>query len=158
MKTSFMKTRSLTLIKAMLIFSNSVFLGIHINAKDDHSSKTLFGSDTEIGFVWSSEIKINSIQDELGTLFSVYAGALINKSWMLGGAIGTNLGHPTVNYSYLGLMTQYTYKPNNLIHPSFQVLLAAASTKDYQRPKSSLFDNYMNTSGENFYFVEPGLI
>ena len=76
---------------------------------------------------------------------------------MLGGAIGTNLGHPTVNYSYLGLMTQYTYKPNNLIHPSFQVLLAAASTKDYQRPKSSLFDNYMNSSGENFYFVEPGL-
>jgi hypothetical protein len=121
------------------------------------STKTLFGPETKIGFVWSVEVKINSIQDKTGSLISVYGGALVNRSVLLGLAIGANVGHPTVNYSYLGFITQYTYKPKELLHVSAQVLVSIASTKDYERSKSSLFDNFLNTSGASFYFVEPGI-
>jgi hypothetical protein len=129
----------------------------NIAGSAQETPETLFGPETEIGFVWSSEIKVNSIKNQPGTLFGFYGGALINRSLMLGGTLGSNFGHPTVNYSYLGLMGQYTYRPEKLLHPSAQLVLAAARTKDYEGTKSSLFDNFMNTNGTYFYFIEPGI-
>ena len=147
---------------------NSIFVGLAVlfavlsssgpaNAQGGAETQTLFGPGTPVSFVWSPEIKVNSIQHRAGSQISVYGGALINKSLMLGGAFGSNFGHPTVNYSYIGLMGQYTYRPERLLHPSAQLIVAGAKTKDYQKSKTSLFDNFMNTNGSPFFFVEPGI-
>jgi hypothetical protein len=142
----------------IIIFSICCFLlSNNANAQEDETTKTLFGSETNIGFGWGGEIKFNSIQNKIGSLIGFYGGALVNKSLLFGAAIGANFGHPTVNYSYLGLLAQYSYKPQEVFNPSGQVLIALASTKDYERPKSSLMDNFLNTNGANFYFVEPGI-
>jgi len=59
--------------------------------------------------------------------------------------------------SYLGLLCQYTYLPEELIHGSAQVLLASGSTKDYEMEKSSFFDNYGNITGPGFFLIEPAV-
>ncbi|MFC2096095.1 hypothetical protein ACFLQ3_00165 [Bacteroidota bacterium] len=159
MKTLIKKqTRRLrvNLLNRVLIASALLLLVTNYSKAQSDSTKTLFGPNMNIGYVWGSEVKFNSIQDRTGSLMGFYGGALINNSTLFGLAVGANFGHPTVNYSYLGFMTQYTYKPNSLVHFSVQALISAASTKDYEKEKSSLFDNFLNTTGESFYFVEPG--
>jgi len=37
------------------------------------------------------------------------------------------------------------------------LLLGGGSTKDYQNPKTSPFDNFGNITGPGFYVVEPGI-
>jgi len=37
------------------------------------------------------------------------------------------------------------------------VSIASGTTKDYEDPKSSLFDNFWNITGAKFYLVEPGI-
>jgi hypothetical protein len=68
-----------------------------------------------------------------------------------------NISHPEVNFGYMGLLTQYTYQPNKLFHFSGQLLVGGGSTKDYQQPKSSVFDNFGNITGPGFFVIEPGL-
>lgn len=102
-------------------------------------------------------MKVNSIQKETGTLFEIYAGALVNNSTIIALAGGMNISHPKVNYGYLGLLGQYTFKPEMLIHFSGQLLLATGSTKDYEQEKSSTFDNYGNISGPSYFLIEPAI-
>ena len=118
-------------------------------------TKTIFGNDTELSFAWGLDLKVNSIQEETGTLWEFYGGALINHSTIIALAGGMNIGHPKVNYGYFGLLGQYTFKPKEIIHFSGQILLATGSTKDYEQEKSSTFDNYGNISGPGFYLIEP---
>ncbi|MBU8893346.1 MAG: hypothetical protein KOO66_11240 [Bacteroidales bacterium] len=159
MKTLIKKqTRRLrvNLLNRVLIASALLVLVSNYSKAQSDSTKTLFGPDMNIGYVWGSEVKFNSIQNKTGSLMGFYGGALINNRTLFGLSVGANFGHPTINYSYFGFITQYTYKPNSLVHVSAQVLVSAASTKDYENGKTSLFDNFLNTTGESFYFVEPG--
>jgi hypothetical protein len=126
-------------------------------AQEEESTQTLFSGTPELGFVWGADLKFNSIQGQTGSFIAFYGGALIDRTTLLAATIGGNVGHPTVNYSYFGLLTQYTYNPKSLIHSSAQVLFAFGTTKDYEQAKSSLFDNFMNTTGAMFYIVEPGV-
>lgn len=121
-------------------------------------TKTIFGGDYNISFIWGFDFKINSIQGKPGTLAGIYGGTLINNSTILALTIASNIGHPNVNYSYIGLWSQYTYKPYQLIHFSGQLLLALGTTKDYNKPKTSTMDNFGNTSGPGFYIIEPGVL
>ncbi|MFC2077079.1 hypothetical protein ACFLT7_08355 [candidate division KSB1 bacterium] len=121
-------------------------------------SKTLFGPDTDIGFAWSLELKTGSIQDDMGTLYAAYGGALINHSILIGFTGGMNLSHSEVNHGYLGLLAQYTHKPDDLLHWSTQLLLGIGRVTDYKREKTSMMDNFGNYSGgSRFYLVEPGV-
>jgi len=142
-------------LNKVLIASAVLALGTNSLKAQSDSTKTLFGPDMNIGYAYATELKFNSIQDKTGTLVGLYGGVTVNNT-LLGFALGANVGHPTVNYSYLGFMTQYTYKPDRLVHFGGQLLVAVASTKDYEYEKSSLLDNFLNTSGEAYYFVEPG--
>lgn len=62
-----------------------------------------------------------------------------------------------MNQLYLGILTQYTHMPEELIHYSGQLFLGTGSTNDYERKKSRAMDNFGNTTGPLFYFVEPGV-
>jgi hypothetical protein len=141
-----------------IIFSLSMLLLINKSqAQENDSIQTLFRPNAEFSSIWAPELKINSIQGDIGTLIGVYGGVVIDRSFLLGLAGGVNLGHPRVNYGYFGGIGQYIYKPSNLIHCSGQLVLAYGSTKDYENPKSGLLDNFWNISGTSFFLLEPGL-
>ena len=124
---------------------------------EGQETKTLLGPDTNLSFVWGMDLKVNSIQEEPGTLLEVYGGTRIGRSAMVALAGGMNVGHPTVNYGYLGVVGRYSYKPEEAIHAGGQLLVGMGSAKDYEREKSSLFDNYGNISGPGFFLFEPAV-
>ncbi|MFC2134430.1 hypothetical protein ACFLTH_07410 [Bacteroidota bacterium] len=140
------------------IFTLILFVGLSTSTKaqETDSTETLFGGETKIGFIYGIDLKTNSIQDEIGTLTSFYGGTLLNRSLLLGLAVGANISHPDVNYSYIGFMAQLTFNPQELFHASGQVVFSYAQAKDYLREKTSLFDDFLNTNGASFYFLEPG--
>ncbi|MFC1502689.1 hypothetical protein ACFL6A_04695 [bacterium] len=143
--------------KSKLLFCGIFLVVFLISTAVAQETETLLGKDTKLGFALGFDLKVNSIQDKTGTLFEFYAGALINPATIIAFAGGMNIGHPEVNYGYLGLLGQYTFKPQKMIHFSAQLLLGIGSTKDYERPKSSVFDNYGNISGPGFYLIEPAV-
>lgn len=134
-----------------------VCLSAEVAAQEQDTTKSLFGSNVKVSEIWTPEVKINSIQGDIGTLIGFYGGAVFNRSILLGISGGANLSHPRVNYGYFGAIGQYIYKPSNIWHCSGQLLLAYGSTKDYEDNKSGLLDNFMNTSGAGFFLMEPGI-
>ncbi len=136
---------------ALLLFVTGV------SAQETDSVKALFKPDVRVSEQWVPEVKINSIQGDIGTLVGIYGGALINRTVLVGISGGVNLGHPRVNYGYFGGILQYIHHPANLAHWSGQVVAAYGSTKDYEHPKEGLLDNFWNISGASFFLLEPGL-
>ena len=146
-----MKKFNLSIIVALLVF---ILMSGSVYAQE---TKTLLGSDTDIGFVWGLDLKTSSIKNDIGTSYDLYGGALFNQSTFLGVAFGLNVTHPKLNQGYIVLLAQYTYKPDNLIHYSGQLLLGAGSAKGYEQKKSSTLDNFGNITGPGFYLIEPGV-
>ena len=142
---------------AFVLLATLMFSCIGATAQQQDSTRTLFKSDVKVSELWVPEVKLNSIQGDIGTLIGFYGGALINRTFLLGIAGGVNLGHPRVNYGYFGGIGQFIYKPENLVHGSGQLVLAYGSTKDYENPKSGLLDNFWNISGAHFFVMEPGV-
>lgn len=126
-------------------------------AQEDNAERTLLRRDIVLTDVISPEIKFNSIQGDIGTLIGIYGGPMINNRLLVGACGGVNLGHPRVNYGYLGGIIQYVYRPEDMVHMSIQLVVASGTTKDYENPKSGLLDNFWNISGESFFMVEPGI-
>lgn len=147
----------LNLLKTFILAVLLIRFGVPVYSQDNEQVQTLFNKDTKISYLWSPGIKFNSIQKDIGSLIELHGGPLINKSVLLGLAGGVNFGHPRVNYGYFGLILQYIYKPNKLLHLSGQTIMARGSTKDYEQEKSSLFDNFWNISGTGYYLLEPGI-
>jgi hypothetical protein len=134
-----------------------MFLSTGAAAQEEESIKSLFKQEITVDELWTPEVKINSIQGDIGTLVGFYGGALINRTFLFGISGGVNLGHPRVNYGYFGGIMQYIYKPSEVVHCSGQLLLAYGTTKDYEDPKKGLLDNFWNISGAPFFVMEPGL-
>ena len=126
-------------------------------AQEDNAERTLLRRDIVLTDVISPEIKFNSILGDIGTLIGIYGGPMINNRLLIGACGGVNLGHPRVNYGYLGGIIQYVYRPEDMVHLSIQLVVASGTTKDYENPKSGLLDNFWNISGESFFMVEPGI-
>ncbi len=156
MKATTSKNRSLNLMAILVISFCCAFLNLDVNAQDDQSSSTLFKPDSQVSFVWSPEMKVSTIKNETGTAMGFYAGALINRSFLIGGAFGASADYSTVNYCYFGIIGQYTYKAHKLVHPSAQLLLAAGSTLDYENERPNIFDDELK-SGVPLCFAEPGI-
>ena len=72
-----------------------VCLSAETSAQEQDSTKSLFGSNVKVSEIWTPEIKINSIQGDVGTLIGFYGGAVFNHSILLGISGGVNLSHPT---------------------------------------------------------------
>jgi len=134
-----------------------LFLSTGVVAQDEEPIQALFKKGTVVNELWTPEVKINSIQGNIGTLVGFYGGALINRTFLIGIAGGVNLGHPRVNYGYFGGIMQYVFNPSDVVHFSGQLLIAYGSTKDYEDPKEGLLDNFWNISGAPFFMMEPGL-
>ena len=146
-------------LNGVLFIMNVILMNLSVEAmaQEQDSTKSLFGSNVKVSEIWTPEVKINSIQGDVGTLIGFYGGAVFNRTILLGISGGANLSHPRVNYGYFGAVGQYIYKPANLWHCSGQILLAYGSTKDYEDPKSGLLDNFCNISGAGFFLMEPGI-
>ena len=144
-----MKRISLILCLFFLLFSSNVF---------GQETKTLFSDSANFSFAWGVDLKVNSMQNETGTLIGGYMGALVNKTYIMALAWGLNVGHPDINYGYLGVLGHYTYQPHELIHLSGQLLLAGGSTKDYEQKKTSTMDNFGNITGPGFFIIEPAIL
>ncbi len=134
-----------------------VSVSLSSRAQETNPERTLFGPDVSYTSVWAPEVKISSIQGKAGALIGGYSGVMINRTFMLGFAGGVNLTHPTVNYGYFGGIAQAVAYPAKMVHISAQLIIAYGTTKDYENPKSSLFDNFWNISGERFMMTEPGV-
>jgi len=154
-RTKNQKSDSNGLVYALIVAL--MFVSAQIFSQEQDSTQTLFRSGVKLSELWTPEVKLNRIQGDIGTLIGFYGGALINRSFLIGISGGVNLGHPRVNYGYFGGIGQFIYKPANLLHCSVQMLLAYGSTKDYENPKSGLFDNFWNISGAHFFVMEPGM-
>lgn len=139
------------LMFALLHWSSIVF------AQEQGSTKTLLGSEVKVTEIFAPEIKINSIQGDIGTLVGFYCGPMINRTFLVGACGGVNLGHPRVNYGYFGGIGQYVYQPEEMVHFSSQLVIAYGTTKDYENPKSGPMDNFWNISGASFFLIEPGV-
>jgi hypothetical protein len=148
------KMKSKEVVLTMLF---TVILLMGAAAQDENNTRFLLKSDINVTELWVPEVKINTIQGQTGTLIGFYGGALLNRSVLLGISGGVNLGHPTVNYGYFGGVAQVITSPGKVCHLSGQVLLAYASTKDYENPKQGLLDNFWNISGASFFITEPGV-
>lgn len=149
-KMNFNKRNFVLAIFLMFLFSGTF-------AQDTESTQTLFKSDIKVSEMWVPEVKINSIQGDIGTLVGFYGGALINRTFLLGISGGVNIGHPRVNYGYFGGIGQVILNTDKVVHCSAQLLLAYGTTKDYEDPKEGLLDNFWNISGESFFIMEPGV-
>ena len=143
-----------TILPVLLI---QIIAANRVLCQETDEVQTLLNRNTRPGYVWSPGIKFNSIQGNIGSVIELYGGLLLNRSAVIGLTGGVNFGHPTVNYGYFGLMTQYIFKPNKLLHFSGQLAAAYGSTKDYEQEKSSLFDNFWNISGTSYFQLEPGV-
>lgn len=139
---------SLTLAAVILIAGNTSLFSQEV--------RSALGADTTTRFVWGMEVKTSSIQNEYGTQYGMYAGAVFSHSVMAGMVGALNVTHPAVNYGYMGLMVKYIYKPASVVHLSGQLTLGAGSTRDYDNEKTSTFDNLGNIYGTGFCFIEPG--
>lgn len=157
MKTKIENPKPLRMGRVVSMTVMLLYLSLSVSAQEADSVKTLFKPGIKVSELWVPEVKINSIQGDIGTLIGFYGGALFNRRFLLGISGGVNLTHPRVNYGYFGVLGQYIYKPENLWHFSGQLLLAYGTTKDYEDPKSGLFDNFWNISGARFYLLEPGV-
>jgi peptidoglycan/LPS O-acetylase OafA/YrhL len=126
-------------------------------AQETKPGRTLLGPDVKYTSVWAPEARISSIQGKTGVTIGGYTGVMINRTFLLGLTGSVNLTHPTVNYGYFGGIAQAVAYPSKMVHLSAQLVVAWGSTKDYENPKSSLFDNFWNISGERFMMTEPGV-
>ncbi len=144
-----MRTVNSSIISLFFILTSSTIIA--------QETKTLMGRDTDISFASSAYLKTSSIKEYVVIGYEMYGGALFNQSILLGVAGGFNITHPTIHFAYLGLLGQYTYKPENVIHFSGQLLLGTGSAKGYMQVKSSTFDDLLDITGDGFYFFEPGI-
>ncbi|HEY9166150.1 MAG TPA: hypothetical protein VIS48_08330 [Candidatus Kryptonia bacterium] len=107
--------------------------------------------------MWSLELKTNSIQKDVGSLIGVNWGAVVNRTYVFGIGVAANLSHNVTNYSYFHLVAQYIPEADKLLHYGGQIGFGFGTVKDYEHAKTNMLDNFLNTSGTAFYFVEPQL-
>ncbi len=55
-----------------------------VSAQYAEETRTLLRSDIKVTEMWTPEIKLNSIQGQIGTLVGFYGGALFNRNLLLG--------------------------------------------------------------------------
>jgi hypothetical protein len=142
----------------------------HINAQE---IQTLFKGHQSITGYGAVSNKFTSIRGEFANMAEVYGGVFINHRFLLGlgGAATTNnikvpqkfLAEPdrelSYQYAQFGLMTEYVFWSNRVVHFNVGLFSGGGMTVQYERQyddwdeEDSDYDN-----DENFFYVlEPGI-
>ena len=95
-------------MRTMFIVLLALAMAVSAHAQE---TKSLFGEDTDVSFIWGAETKSTDIKGDIGTSIGLFGGALFNHAYFAGLAFGANVTHPDVNHSYFGVLGQYTHEP-----------------------------------------------
>ncbi len=136
--------------------------------------ETLFKGHTSVTGYGAISNKFTNIRGEFANMSEIYGGVFINHHFLLGisGAATTNdikvptkyLADPTRDLSYeyaqFGLMTEYVFWSNRVVHFNVGLFSGGGMTLQYERDYHDWDDeddsDYDND--ENFFFVlEPGI-
>lgn len=101
--------------------------------------QTLFtpGKSQLTGAYGAARINFSQMHGQPATLLGGYGGALFNKQWMFGAGAYTLLNGMKINIAdnpnthqqltYIGLVGEYTYQPNKMVHLVGHLLAGGAS-------------------------------
>jgi len=112
MKTKVETQKTLQNVRFVTMTMLLVCLSVSVSAQESESVQTIFKPGIKVSELWVPEVKINSIQGQVGSLVGFYGGALFNNNILLGISGGVNLTHPRVNYGYFGVIGQYCIRDN----------------------------------------------
>jgi len=138
--------------------------------------QTLFRSSRPSGGYAALSNKFTTINGQYANLAEVYGGWFIKRRFLLGIAAAASTNELKVPYQYstspsrnmswqygqLGLMTEYVFGSNKVIHFNFTLFSGAGFTVQYERKDWDDWDDYDSDTDdvehdENFFYVlEPG--
>ena len=136
--------------------------------------ESLFKSDAPSGGYGAISNKFTTINGEYANIVEVYGGWFINRRFLLGlgGSALTNdirvpseysaapLRNLSWQYGQFGLMTEYVFWSNRIIHFNLTMFSGAGFTLQYQRHTNEGFHDFdydSDVHNEDFFYVmEPG--
>ncbi len=142
-----------------LLLLSALLLPISLILAQEDETLINFGEIESSGF-GAAVVKFSPVKGETGVWVGGYGGWLINHSFMIGGGgygLASRIEAPSIaqtinektlylKLGYGGFMMEYIYKPDKLIHLTFNTLIGAGSA-DY-----SLKDAFDTNTGDNSSF------
>lgn len=138
--------------------------------------KTVIEGDVENGGFGGPVVKFSTINKNFGLFVGGYGGWLINHKFLLGGGgyglvnnikAGSGVrshfnltGEPYLEFGYGGLILEYYFMPDEVLHYSVSVLVGAGGISYREKFMGNFLGdfNYNNESNNDAVFVlEPGL-
>jgi hypothetical protein len=153
-----------------------VFLSMAYTGTQAQEVETLFHSSKPSGGYAALGNKFTSIRGEYANIAEIYGGWFIHRRFLLGigAAASTNklqvpfafstapLRNMSWQYGQLGLMTEYVFWSNRVVHLNITLFSGGGFTLQYERKDMDEWDNYDYDNDdlehdENFFYVmEPG--
>lgn len=160
-------------MKKIFIIAGLLFISTLATAQE---VQTLFGSPRPSGGYAALSNKFTTIKGQYANLAEVYGGWFIKKRFLLGlgAAASTNnlevplqystepLKKMSWQYGQLGLMTEYVFGSNRVVHVNLTLFSGGGFTVQYERKDWDEWDDHDFDDGdtdhdENFFYVlEPG--
>ncbi|HYF69544.1 MAG TPA: hypothetical protein VD884_15470 [Ohtaekwangia sp.] len=148
----------------------TIVIGGRLSAQE---IQTLFKGYQSSGGYGAISNKFTTIKGEYANLAEIYGGWFINKKFLLGlgaAASTNNLKVPdaysaapftdmTWQYVQFGLMTEYVFWSNKVVHFNVSLFSGSGLTVQYERNNHDDWEDAMDNidHDENFFFViEPG--
>ena len=97
------------------------------------------------------------MKDDIGFNIDLFTGLETKVGAEFGIILSANMTQPHLNYGSIGLYGKYSYKPENLVYPSVSLTIGSGSAQGYNAIKSSTMDNFLNISGNRFFFITPSI-
>jgi hypothetical protein len=160
-----------------MIFISTLLMWLLSPESNAQEIQTLFKGTQPSGGYGALSNKFTTINGEYANLAEIYGGWFIRKRFLLGiGAAATtnNLRVPieysadplkemSWEYGQCGLMTEYVFRSNRVIHFNFTLFAGAGFTVQYERTDLDEWDNHdfdhdhdMEHDPNFFYVMEPG--
>ena len=160
--------KKVTIIAVLILMSTAL-----ANAQE---VQTLFGSPRPSGGYAALSNKFTTINGQYANIAEVYGGWFIKKRFLLGlgaAASTNNLEVPlqfstepsrkmSWQYGQLGLMTEYVFGSNRVVHLNLTLFSGAGFTVQYERHDWQDWDDHdydnddINHDENFFYVLEPG--
>jgi hypothetical protein len=152
-----------------------VFLAMAYTGTQAQEVETLFHSNRPSGGYAAISNKFTAIRGEYANIAEVYGGWFIHRRFLLGigAAASTNnlevpfqfstapLRNMSWQYGQLGLMTEYVFWSNRVVHLNLTLFSGGGFTVQYEREDIDEWDNYDDEDVDHdenyFYVMEPGI-